>query len=368
MKKLMISASLIFAILFFVSCGGNSSDKEKDSEWGDQGDSTADTGDTDADTGDTTAADTGDTASDTGDTEASDTGDATADTGDTDADTGDTGDTDATDTDADTDGGEEDGINSKFLGRWAAEIIFHSKSSTSLAKNVPSITTRFVLVDFYINEKGQLDMKKVDDRLCRIDNRTGDNAANKGNVRFNEPYKFNTVFYHWKPADLPGQEEVPYVEVADNGGEISFKLNKDFELRGAKMDDPSTEAMPTKDSDSRIFDHDEDGKAAFTIGFNGFVSGDILYVQRLSHIFTGKLVADGKIEGNVEWTDEQYAHQDTSNITLKGQKTTVTYTEKSIFQFVKVADDMACDAMLEQADAGTLFDLVDPNAGDATGK
>lgn len=367
MKKQLLTISIILAVLFFISCGG---DGDKDNtDTGDTAEPT-DTGDTTepADTGDTTEpTDTGDTTepTDTGDTtEPTDTGsdDETTDTGSDDEPT----DTGNDDEPADTACTEEEQQYAKYLGRWAQEIILHSKSSTTLAKNVPSITTRYVLADFYINDKCQLDMKKVDNKLCRTDNRTGDNVANKGNVLFNEPdSKFNTIFRHWKPYDIEGQEDMPYIEISEEG---DFIINKDWELRGANMENPATEDMVADDNDTRIFDHDQDSKAAFTIKFNGFVSGPIYYVQRLSHVFTGHFVADNKVEGNIEWTDEQYAHQDTPNLTLKGQKTTDTFTDKSIFQFVKVDDDMNCETMLQQVDAGTLFDLVDPNAGDATGK
>ncbi|MBO4711578.1 hypothetical protein J5681_06655 [bacterium] len=80
MKKFSVVLISIFALFFFVSCGGDN----------DEGDTSADTGDSSADT-------------DTGDTDPADSGDTAADTGDTAADT----DTD-TDTDADTDTEQED--------------------------------------------------------------------------------------------------------------------------------------------------------------------------------------------------------------------------------------------------------------------
>ena len=382
MKKFMISIAAICAVIFFVSCGGNSSDKKDDSNSGNN---------TEDEEGGNNGGGNGD------ETDSDSNGGGNGD--ETDSDSGNNGGGEGGETnDDDNNGGDnhesDPSLYEKFIGRWAAEIILHSTSSTSLAQNVPSITTRYVLVDFYVNDKGQLDMKKIDnpapeegleeykEYLCRTDNRTGAESsggiggivdgAKKGNVLFNAPYKFNTVFYHWKPYEIPGDENVPYVEVAQNGNKISFKLNKDWELRGAKMKNPAKEEMPTKDNDERIFNQDNDfddkgnENPAFTIGFKGFVNGDIFYVQRLSHIFAGELVADGKINGKVEWTDEQYAHQSTKDKTLKGQKTTVTHSDKSIFQFIKVADDMNCDTMLGQLD--TIFDLVDPYKDDAVGK
>jgi len=363
---------MIFALMFLVSCGGGDK-KEDNTDTGDSttdtGDSTTDTGDSATDTGDSTTdtgdstTDTGDSTTDTGDS-TTDTGDSTTDTGDSTTDTGDSepdDDTEPADTgDSEPQGCELSDLEKEFVGTWAQKIILRSKSSTTLAKNVPSVTTRYIVTEIKPDANCKLDFNKKANQICRTDNRTGDSSLNQGVVKFNEPdSKFNTIFFHWKPADIAGQENVPYLEIAEEGGEKTFKLNKDWELRGANMENPAAEEMISDKNDSRIFDHDGDGKAAFTIKFNGFVSGPMYYVQRLSHILTGKVVADGKIEGNVEWTDEQFAHPDTPNMTLKGQKTTVTDTSKSVFQLVKVDDSMNCETLLEQAD--TIFDIEDPN-------
>ena len=340
MKKFMISIVAICAALFFVSCGGDSKSPEK--------------------------VDDPDTAADT-DTDSSDNPDTAADTDPTNPDNPTNPDEPTNPTDDPTDEPTTDPENcelseleQEFVGTWAQKIILRSKSSTTLAKNVPSVTTRYIVTEIKPNKDCKLDFFKKDNQICKTDNRTGDNALNKGVVKFNEPdSKFNTIFHHWKPADLPGHENDAYLEIAEEGGEKTFKLNKDWELRGANMTDPSTEDMVSEKTDERIFDHDGDGKAAFTIKFNGFVDGPLYYVQRLSHVLTGKVVSEGKIEGNVEWSDEQYAHPDTPNTTLKGQKTTVTDTSKSVFQLVKVDDSMDCATLLEKA--GEIFDIVDPN-------
>ncbi|MBR6244277.1 hypothetical protein IKR20_01740 [bacterium] len=365
MKKFAILIVAICAMMIFVACGGNST-KTPDNEKPDSGDTGTENDNEPADTGDTTS-DTGDEepAADTGNEDPADTGDNDpADTGsqepDGDNEPADTGDTEPDTGDSEPQDCELSELEQEFVGTWAQKIILRSKSSTTLAKNVPSVTTRYIVTEIKPDANCKLDFNKKANQICRTDNRTGDSSLNQGVVKFNEPdSKFNTIFFHWKPADIAGQENVPYLEIAEEGGEKTFKLNKDWELRGANMENPAAEEMISDKNDSRIFDHDGDGKAAFTIKFNGFVSGPMYYVQRLSHILTGKVVADGKIEGNVEWTDEQFAHPDTPNMTLKGQKTTVTDTSKSVFQLVKVDDSMNCETLLEQAD--TIFDIEDPN-------
>jgi len=366
MKKFVISIVAICAMMIFVACGGNTSDKKDNN--GDKTDSTdteeendgdkTDTGDT----GDKTdTSDTGDTGDKTDTEDPSDSGDSTSD-----EDTADTSDsTDEGDTEQ-ADSGSDDNLYAKFVGRWAAEVILHA-DSVALGIPAPSITTRYFLVDFYVNEKGQLDMDKVDNKLCSTKNRTGKRTATAAsNVLFNDS-KFNTIFHHWKPYDIEGQEDTPYVEVAKDGAATTFKLNKDYELRGANMDNPATENMISKSDDSRIFDHDNDGKPAFTLGIKGksaISTGTMYYVQRLWHVFEGSVVAADKIEGKVDWSDEQYL-VDATNSTLKAPKNTTTDPNKSIFQFRKVDNAMDCDAMLGQLD--TIFDLVDANAGDAEG-
>ncbi len=375
----MISLVAICATLFFVSCGGDSKTPTKvegdtdttdtgnegdktDSDSGNNGEGdTTPSGDTDADTA--TDTDNPDTATDTDNPDT-----AT----DTDADTAtDTDDPDtATDTDTDTtpENCELSDLEQEFVGTWAMKIILRSASTTSgigaLAGTVPSVTTRYLVAEIKPNKDCKLDFFKKDNQLCRTDNRTGDSSLTKGRVGFNDfdGSKFNTVFFHWKPYDIPGHENDPYLEIAENGGEKTFKLNKDWELRGAKMTDPSTEKMIDSDNDERIFDHDADTHPAFTILFSSkLASGQMYYVQRLSHIFTSKVVSEGKIKGNVEWTDEQYAHSATENSNLAAKKETETDTSKSVFQLVKVDDSMNCATLLEKADNGEIFNIEDPN-------
>jgi len=352
MKRLFIFALIMTALLFAAGCG----DEKKENNWENQDKET-----TDEDSGNT--GDTGNTGN-TGNT--GDTGNTgnTGNTGDT-GDTGNTGDT-ATDEENDTEVEDEDiyvdPVKAKFIGTWAQKIILKSVSSTSLAKNVPSVTTRYIISKIKLNNNNDLEIDRLNGIMCRTDNRTGDSTLNKGVVGFNEPNsKFNTIYHFWKPNQIPGQENMLDAEASVVGDDIFFKTNKEWELRGANMADPSTESMPTKDNDTRIFDHDNDTKPGFTITFNGFINGSIHYVQRLTAIFEGKLVSEGKIEGNVEWTDEQYALS-SSSAGLKDQKTTVTDKAKSVFQFVKVDDSMDCAALVANLNgANDIFDIADPN-------
>ena len=352
MKRSIMTVTVLLMVLFAVSCGD---DSKNDTDWGNQDNEV-----NDEDSGDT--GDTGNTGN-TGDTV--DTGN-TGNTGDEDPDmsdeSGDSDQSDESEMDEDSETQDEDTavdpLLAPFVGTWAQKIILKSVSSTSLAKNVPSVTTRYILVNMSIKD-GKLSIDRKDGIMCQTDNETGDSFLNEGIVGFNEPNsKFNTIYNFWKPSQIPGQESTPDVNITKEGEKVKFVTNKEWELRGANMTNPAAENMVNADNDPRIFDHDGDTKAAFTITFSGFVNGPIYYVQRLTAIFEGEVVAENKIEGHVDWTDEQYAHSSTPNAT-KGQKTTVTDKEKSVFQFVKVADTMTCSELIAQK--ATLFDLVNPN-------
>lgn len=228
-----------------------------------------------------------------------------------------------------------------FVGTWAEKLVLESITNTTVIKNIASTTIRYKLGKISI-ENGEL---RIDQKICKIDNTTS-----QGDTIF--PQKYCDIFWYWRPGELSNPK--PDITITDNGGALQFVENRSWELRGMqKMTNPETDLMPTANNDSRIFDHDEDGHPAFTLGFDGgLLSGSLYLVQRLSHELTGTLVAEGRIEGGVNWTDDQYT-VDATNATLKLPKTSVIKNEISTFIYVKVDDDFTCDEVYGQKD--TLF-------------
>ena len=143
MKKFMISVAAICAALFFVSCGGNSTTNDPTTNPTDEPTNPTDepTNPTDEPTIEPTTEPTTEDPTDEPTTEP------------TTEEPTDEPTTEPTETDP------ENPLYAKFVGRWAAEVILHS-NSVALGIPAPSITTRYFLVDFYVNEKGQLDMNK----------------------------------------------------------------------------------------------------------------------------------------------------------------------------------------------------------------
>ena len=316
------------------------SQSDNDADSSDSGDSQSDDSDSSDSTDD---ADSSDSGNDSGDSSSDD--DADSDSGDSSA-------------DADSDGNssyegecELSDYEKKFIGTWAQKIILRSSYTEYLGgqQNFSSAITRYLITEIKPNADCKLDFYKKENKICRINGFVAASSSLLLPHRYEEApsSKYNTIFFHWKPYDIEGQENTPYLEIGENG---SFKLNRDYELRGATMVNPATESMISDENDPRIFDQDEDGHSGFTFyNFDG--------VQRLSHVFTGLVKNDNKIEGNVEWSEEEFIFATSNSSSVL--RTHVTDSEKSVFQLVKVNDSITCDELLEKTDE--IFDISDPN-------
>lgn len=88
-----------------------------------------------------------------------------------------------------------------------------------------------------------------------------------------------------------------------------FELPRHYEVRGVEFDDgenPESEPLPEDADDPRIFDADGDGNPGLTIFVDaGIVSGEIYVVQRGWDELEGEVIDEDRIEGLLEWNDEQ---------------------------------------------------------------
>lgn len=96
-------------------------------------------------------------------------------------------------------------------------------------------------------------------------------------------------------------------ELRDHDGEITFIQERYIEVRGANLDDVSTEALPIDPDDPRVWDQDEDGFPGMTVNVNllGFIKAQIYVVQRVQYELSGTVVSADRVEGIIEWSDEQ---------------------------------------------------------------
>ena len=85
-----------------------------------------------------------------------------------------------------------------------------------------------------------------------------------------------------RPASLDG-----------SGPTIQFDQPWYTQVRGAYLDDPENDALPTNPSDPRVFDQDGDGKPGLTVRVSilGLLSGEVYVVQRVRYRMIGTVIS-----------------------------------------------------------------------------
>ncbi len=133
------------------------------------------------------------------------------------------------------------------------------------------------------------------------------------------------------------------------------------EVRGATLDDPERDALPTRADDARVVDQDGDGKPGLTarVSALGVFSGEVYIVQRVRTRLIGTLVSADRIEGLVEWSTEQVT-LGASNLLFLGTLPSRPdpATENSTFVLTRIDPAWTCADIL--AHRAALFGALDP--------
>jgi hypothetical protein len=78
-----------------------------------------------------------------------------------------------------------------------------------------------------------------------------------------------------------------------------------WDVLGARLQEPSRDALPTEASDARVFDQDGDGKPGVTVAVRGMIDGEIFVTQKgWSELRPDRVTADS-ISGSVRWRQTQ---------------------------------------------------------------
>ena len=105
-------------------------------------------------------------------------------------------------------------------------------------------------------------------------------------------------------AICPEPRTATLVEVDDR-----WHLIQDWhtEVRGAELDDPANDPLPTYRSDPRLVDLDGDGHPGITLPAEilGLLSGETYAVQRFRYRLYGSFIDDRLVVGLLDWTTEQ---------------------------------------------------------------
>ena len=139
--------------------------------------------------------------------------------------------------------------------------------------------------------------------------------------------------------------------LADEGGETLFVQERYVEVRGATLDDEANDLLPNDLDDPRIFDQDEDGSPGMTVVIKllGFLNEEIYVVQRVQYALSGVVVSPDRIEGSVDWSDEQMILDATSSMLMaESSSTPDPDPAKHIFIMLRLQEDWTCEDLREQ--------------------
>ena len=134
--------------------------------------------------------------------------------------------------------------------------------------------------------------------------------------------------------------------LSDQDGNIAFEQALYIEVRGAVLENPDVDALPVDPADPRVFDQDEDGFPGMTVNVNilSFIKAQIYVVQRVQYTLSGSIVSSGRIEGFIEWLDEQVVLEATNPLLMADS---ASYPDpdpaKHIFIMIRAQEEWTCE-------------------------
>lgn len=238
------------------------------------------------------------------------------------------------------------GLKKKITGVWAQKYFLTAKATAPVVSQVTTKTQKFTKLTITRNpDTGKLETNY---NVCFLETDTGTDLVK---TIFTQGFKEKFTVFKSPQFKDPKDE----IEITGDESQLSFKLNKWYEVRGIHMTDPENDSMPEKGSgasDARIFDQDEDGHPGMSLKFQGVVTGDIYGAMRSYMILTSTTGSAQRIEGSVDWAEEDFVIEVTAPL-LGSDRVISPNLAESNFVMVKVADNMTCDEIIAQKD--TLF-------------
>ncbi len=145
---------------------------------------------------------------------------------------------------------------------------------------------------------------------------------------------------------IPRQERP--IELTARGGTVHLRAPRRCSVRGADLDDPAADPLPTSPDAPAVVDEDGDGHPGVTIAIEGMVSGELYLVQRGCDRFTGEVVSADRIRGTVDWESEQETLDSTSMfLGAKPPSRPHPDEQKSTFEMVRVDGQTNCEELMD---------------------
>lgn len=149
--------------------------------------------------------------------------------------------------------------------------------------------------------------------------------------------------------------------LSETGGQVAFVQQPYLEVRGAVLENPETDDLPVDPEDPRVVDQDDDGNPGMTVSVKilGIIEGQTYVVQRVRYVLSGVVVAPDRIEGVIDWSDEQVVIEATNPL-LKVD--TIGYPDpdptRHIFVMIRMQESWTCEWLGEHW--RELFDVEVP--------
>lgn len=143
-------------------------------------------------------------------------------------------------------------------------------------------------------------------------------------------------------------KSVPLMEktgrVTLEGTDHHFIMDLTPELYGVALDSPLDELLPTTADDPRVIDQDGDGHPGMTVFITGVLDGAAYIVQRNLRSLDGVFVTPDRIEGLMDWTQDQSVLGSDNQILASTPATSVTDPDptKSRFVAIRIPADKDC--------------------------
>ena len=131
---------------------------------------------------------------------------------------------------------------------------------------------------------------------------------------------------------------------------VRFESSTYTEVRGVILDDPAFDPLPDGPEDPRVVDQDGDGNPGMTVRVSilGLIGGETYVVQRVSYRLSGVVIGPDRIEGTIDWSDEQVVLGATSPL-LEADTIGALDPDPEAHRFVMVRVDetWTCEALRE---------------------
>jgi len=145
--------------------------------------------------------------------------------------------------------------------------------------------------------------------------------------------------------------EPRYAELRETEEGVRFEQSPYVEVRGAILQNPAEDPLPTDVDDPQVFDQDGDGQPGMTVRVTvlGIVEGETFIVQRVRYRLLGFVTGTDRIEGRIEWADEQVVLEATNEL-LKTDTIGAPAPDPEASRFVMVRADATwtCETLRER--------------------